>query len=555
MSDANADLSVRALEQLPYVAVILDSELLVRRANAAARKRFEPPDDDPAPALEYVLGRSGRIPRDVRQRIIACCRTAVQGPQSPEGHDAVIAVSSGHSIEFHARYLGADRWLMVMEDRKGRADPRAILDETCRDPLTGLGNRKHLDLKTTEALTKGETEHRPAILVFDIDRFGDVNDRMGQAGGDELLRAMAGRLWGATRGTDQIIRLDGDLFAILQINGDGAEKLAARLVSILSRPYLVRGEVLTITVSAGIAHATAEDITATDLLRQACEAWREAKGAGGNFWFRYGQTLPDRARSRRDLEADVRDALSAGQMSIVYQPKLDLRTGTIQGFEALARWRHPTRGDVPPSLFIPVAEDIGAIHDIGAWAIRAACETALIWPEHLTVSVNVSPRQMEDGWRFLNQVASILSETGLAPNRLELELEESALIRNPEGARAILGGLRDLGVRLALDDFGAGPASLRTLRTFPFDTMKIDQSFVEGLDREPDAAAVIQALAALGRGLHMTVVAPGVETEGQARMVERAGCRAIQGYLISEPVSPENIPDLLVRDLSPAHIA
>ena len=281
-------------------------------------------------------------------------------------------------------------------------------------------------------------------------------------------------------------------------------------------------------------------------------ARRAAKDMGGQTWRRYGQSMADRARSRLDLEADLRKALVLGQMHLVYQPTVNLRTRAVTGFEALARWTHPKRGPVPPGLFIPVAEDIGMIGQIGDWALRTACQVAASWPDPLSVAVNVSARQLDDRQHFLAQVAAALRDSGLPTRRLELEITESALIRRPEEARQLLREIHDLGVRIAMDDFGTGYSSLRQLREFPFDTIKIDQSFIRSLDSDADSGALVRAIATLGSGLGMTVIAEGVETTGQARMVEADGCTEIQGFLISKPIAVAEIPALLARDLSMA---
>ena len=541
-----------ALEQMPYPVVILDGDLRLRLANAQARTRLEPPpvEDDPTPTFESVLARSGRIPSDVRLRILSCCGAEVRGHNSPGKHDAVFALSPGHTIALYARPLGGDRWMVVLEDRRGRIDPMGQPEESHRDALTEIGNRLHIEKKLAEALADNDPEAQPAILVFDIDRFRAVNERLGRPGGDALLRAVVGRLRRATRDADQLARLEGDTFAVLQYNGSAADNLAARLVDLLGRPYLVRGEVATIGISLGCARAPTDGKTAQELLEHADMAHRAAKDMGGQTWRHYGQSMADRARSRLDLESDLRKALVLGQMHLVYQPTVNLPTRALTGFEALARWTHPRRGPVPPDLFIPVAEDIGMIGQIGDWALRTACQVAVSWPEPLTVAVNVSARQLDDRQHFLAQVAAALRDSGLPARRLELEITESALIRRPEDALRLLREIHDLGVRIAMDDFGTGYSSIRQLREFPFDTIKIDQSFIRSLDSDNDSGALVRAIATLGSGLGKTVIAEGVETTAQARMVEAYGCTDIQGFLISKPISAADVPALLARDLS-----
>ncbi len=545
-------LADRALELLPYPTVILDGKLRVRLANETARQRFEPPTEaeDPTPLLDDVLGRSGRIPSEARLRIMSCCAALVRGGGQNGRHDAIIAVAPGHTIALHARALAEHRWMVVLEDRHGRTDPGSILDEAHRDKLTELGNRHHIELKLTEALTDDDPDNHPALLVFDIDRFAEINDRLGRQGGDAMLRAIAGRLRRATRDADQLARLEGDTFAVLQHNGLGADNLAVRLVDLLGRPYLIRSEVATVGISVGIARAPGDGAAAMTLLRNADLARREAKEAGGHTWRRFGQTMAERARSRLELEADLRKAVSASQFTLAYQPKIDLKSRSVTGFEALARWTHPGRGAVPPGLFIPVAEDIGLIGQLGDFLLRAACQDAARWPDPITVAVNVSGRQLDSGQKFVAEVQGALQVSGLPARRLELEITEAALTRRPEDVHTVLRDLHDLGIRITMDNFGSGNSSLRQLRMFPFDTIKIDQSFVRTLDSRADSGALIRAVATLGQGLGMAVIAEGVETSNQARMVAADGCSGIQGFLISRPVAAAEAAALLTKDVS-----
>jgi EAL domain-containing protein (putative c-di-GMP-specific phosphodiesterase class I) len=260
--------------------------------------------------------------------------------------------------------------------------------------------------------------------------------------------------------------------------------------------------------------------------------------------------MADRARLRQELEADLRTTFALRQLHLAYQPRVNLGTRAVTGFEALARWTHPVRGTIPPAVFIPVAEDIGLIGELGDWAVEAACHDAAAWPDPLIVSVNVSGRQLDDGHHFVARIAAALRESGLPSHRLELEMTEATLSRHPEEARIFLRELHELGVRIALDNFGIGCASLGHMRAFPYDTVKIDQSFTRSAGNNQEAAAMLRAIAAVGSGLAMTVIAEGVETAAQARMVQADGCGEIQGYLVSQPVPAAGVAALLARNLS-----
>ena len=541
-----------AFERMPFPAVILDAGMRLQLANAAARARLKPPEpeEDPHPPFDMVLTRSGRIPTDVRLRILSCCGAEIREGNSHGKHDAVFALSPGHTIALFARSLGDDRWMVVLEDRRGRGDPDTIAEDHYRDKLTEIGNRHHIETKLTEVLNESDHDMHPAVLVFDIDRFRSVNDRLGRKGGDALLRAVVGRVRQATRECDQIARLDADTFAILLYNGQAADGLAPRLVDLLGRPYMIRGEIATIGISVGVARAPADGTSAALLLKHADFARHEAKESGGQTWRHFGQGMADRARLRQELEADLRTAFALRQLHLVYQPRVNLQARAVTGFEALARWTHPTRGTVPPAVFIPVAEDIGLIGELGDWALHAACHDAATWPDPLIVSVNVSGRQLDNSHHFVAQVASVLRESGLPTHRLELEITEAALSRHAEESRILLRELHELGVRIALDNFGIGCASLGHLRAFPFDTVKIDQSFTRSSGSNHEAAGILRAIAAVGTGLDMTVVAEGVETAGQARMVQAEGCSEIQGHFVSQPIPIAGVPTVLARDLT-----
>jgi diguanylate cyclase (GGDEF)-like protein len=418
---------------------------------------------------------------------------------------------------------------------------------TWLDALTGLGNRRQFDRLSREWVENASAGARQAILTIGLDRFKPINDAVGYAVGDAVLRLVAQRLRREAPENDLPIRLGGDEFIVLMTNGEEAEGLAARLVDKLSRPYLAMGHIANVGASIGIARFPEHGASASDLLRHANLALSDAKAAGGRTWRVFESAMASQAEARRALEADLRKALTLREFSVVYQPQFNIRTQTITGFEALVRWNHPLRGSVSPVLFIPIAEEIGSILALGEWVLTEACREAAQWPEPLSVAVNVSPRQLHESARLFDAVQSALRATGLPPERLELEITEGSLLSKDTHVLTALRRLRATGIRIAMDDFGTGYSSLSQLRSFPFTKIKIDRSFVSGLGTDDDAAAVVRAIAALGASLGMTTTAEGVETETQASLVAADGCTDIQGYLISKPIPAIEIDALLRR--------
>ena len=415
------------------------------------------------------------------------------------------------------------------------------------DALTGLPNRvlfrEHLRL-TLARVRRGSGL---AVLCLDLDRFKPVNDTLGHPVGDALLRAVAERLQGCVRETDLVARLGGDEFAIIQEGAPqpvDATTLARRVVEAVAEPFDVDGHRIVIGTSIGIALAGDGQTSADALLKSADLALYRAKADGRGAWAFFEAEMDARMQARRLLEIDLRAALVDNQFQVFYQPLVETAHGEVSGFEALIRWNHPTRGMVSPAEFIPLAEEIGIIADIGAWVLRRACTDVMSWSGDLKVAVNLSPVQFRDK-ALAQAVARIVSETGMDPRRLELEVTESLLLGNDEAVLAILHDLRAMGVRIAMDDFGTGYSSLSYLRRFPFDKIKIDQSFVREMGVEDDCNAIVRAVVSLGRSLGMAVNAEGVETEQQFARLCAEGCGEVQGYLFSKPRPATEIPALL----------
>jgi diguanylate cyclase (GGDEF)-like protein len=406
------------------------------------------------------------------------------------------------------------------------------------DALTGLPNRVLFLQTMEEGLVDVADGAEPmALFCLDLDHFKGVNDTLGHPVGDRLLRMVSERLTVAVGGAGTLARLGGDEFAILLRNTSqsAAQRLARRLVKLMGEPFVIDGHTINTGLSLGIAMAPTDSTTADHLMTCADLALYRAKADGRAMYRFFEADMSARIQARRELELDLRQALANGEFHLVYQPQVRAEDLALSGFEALVRWNHPVRGNVPPSEFIPIAEETGLIHSIGEWVLQAACDEAARWPAPIKIAVNLSPLQFK-ARGLAATVVSALAASGLSPRRLELEITEAVLLQNDEATIAILHDLRALGIRISMDDFGIGYSSLSYLRSFPFDKIKIDRSFIADIDRNTDNAAIIRAMANLGASLGIDTTAEGVETEEQLAMIRQYGCTEIQGYLISIPL-------------------
>ncbi len=425
--------------------------------------------------------------------------------------------------------------LMDITERK-RAEARLAFMAQ-HDSLTGLPNRNLLRQTMEEMLfhTRRSAE-KVAVLMLGLDNFKAVNETLGHAIGDKLLRGVAKRLRSTLREEDALARLNSDEFAIVQsglTRPEDAVMLAKRLLEAIADPFLLDGNSVVIGASIGIAMAPADGDDSEKLLMSANMALSRAKlDSRGTFAY-FEAELDARAQSRRKIEVELRDAIQNDVLRPYYQPLIDLQSGRITGFEALVRWPHPERGMVSPADFIPVAEDTGLINPLGILMLRRACLDASAWPDDVRVAVNLSPLQFRQG-NLLATVMEILTQTGLSPRRLELEITETLLLEKSDQVLATLHALRALGVRIALDDFGTGYSSLSYLRSFPFDKIKIDRSFVRDLGDNREAQAIIRSIVSLGKGLGVTITAEGVETESELSCLRTEGCHEGQGFLFSK---------------------
>jgi diguanylate cyclase (GGDEF)-like protein len=440
-------------------------------------------------------------------------------------------------------------WLSTFEEISDRRAAEArMLHIAHHDALTDLPNRVLFHEELDNTLAHAGRGEYTALLYLDLDQFKAINDTLGHPVGDALLQAVAERLVHHARRTDTVARLGGDEFAI--VHGPirkpaEAIGLAGRVIELFDTPFEVAGHQIVITTSIGIAFAPQDGADGDQLMKNADLALYRAKTDGRGVCRLFHAEMDAQMQERRQLEIDLRSALAAGQFEVLYQPVVDLRIGAVTGFEALLRWCHPKRGLVSPATFIPLAEDIGLIVPVGEWVLRQACAAAATWPDHVRVAVNLSAVQ------FMNRdlvtvVSEALHEAGLPPERLELEITESVMLQDTEATLAMLHQLRALGAGIAMDDFGTGYSSLSYLLRFPFDRIKIDQSFVRELDSRRDCGAIVRTVAGLGNELGMATTAEGVETREQLALLASVGCTEVQGYLLSPAVRGAAIPDLLL---------
>jgi diguanylate cyclase (GGDEF)-like protein len=415
------------------------------------------------------------------------------------------------------------------------------------DPLSGLPNRIFFS-ERLEAMIEGVKGGAPpaAIFYIDLDHFKDVNDTLGHPIGDELIRSVTQRLSQALRGDDLVARLGGDEFAVITSAGNdqaNLESIGNRIIAALCAPYSINNQTIVIGASIGIAFISARVEAVSDVMRHADMALYRAKNEGRNRACVYDTAMDDNLLKRKLVENDLRATIERGELKVAYQPIVSNSGETVVGVEALCRWTHAERGEIPPSDFIPIAENSGLIIPLGEAVLRQACLDGKAWPG-ITISVNVSPLQFRRA-DFVDVVERILAETDFDPTRLELEVTESTLLGNVDTAELAMFRLKALGVRLALDDFGTGYSSLLYLRRFPFDKLKIDRSFVHSIERAADAAAIVHAVVSLGRGLGMKVTAEGVETAEQQLFLRAAGVHMMQGYRFGRPGSAFEIDQRL----------
>jgi diguanylate cyclase (GGDEF)-like protein len=470
----------------------------------------------------------------------------VSKPQhQPDGAVMTIhELSDGRLIAQRRKSLANGGWVTTHEDITERRQAEDKIREMATlDALTGLSNRFEFKQRLTQSLAEtGRQDSAFAVHYLDLDHFKAVNDSLGHTIGDMLLQEVGKRIRASVRGDDTVARLGGDEFAIIQrvhsVPGD-VMRLAERLIASLSEPFLIDDAVIEIGASIGISLAPHDSVDADELLRNADMALYHAKLERGVYTF-FKPEMDEEVRSRRQMQADLRIALAEKQFALRFQPVVSLPNGMVRSFEALIRWQHPERGDVPPSEFIALAEEDGLIVQIGQWVLEEACRQAAKWPEHVKVAVNVSAVQFKAPG-LIESIVEAIRASGIAAHRLIVEVTESVMIKNPEQAITTLHALRNMGVPIAMDDFGTGYSSLSYLRRFPFDKIKIDRTFVNEIDESEESAAIVRAAVGLAKALRMETVAEGIETERQLARVSAEGCDMAQGYFISRPMRADEV--------------
>jgi len=519
---------------------------------------------------------AGRTMTEVFHIMDASSREVIQGQKEPGGspnrmvrlpsncilvrRDGTETPIEDSVAPIHDRDGRTSGAVVVFRDvSEARAMALQIVHSAQHDFLTGLPNRALLDDRVDRAISMSRRYGKKvAVLFLDLDGFKHINDSLGHPVGDRLLQSVAARLVTCLRGSDTVSRQGGDEFVVLLSEVEHPEDAAItarRMLEAVSEVHFIEPHELHVTTSIGLSIYPDDGLDAQTLIKNADTAMYQAKESGRHSYQFFTPAMNVKAVERQSIEEGLRRALDRGELTLHYQPKVDLETGAITGAEALIRWTHPTRGTVSPVQFIPVAEDCGLILPIGNWVLRQACKQARAWLDAglplASMAVNISAVELRDR-SFLSGVFSILEETGLDPRALELELTESVLMKHVESTEAILKPLRAAGVQLAVDDFGTGYSSLSYLRRLSIDSLKIDQSFIRQIDAVPSETSIVTAVIGMGRSLKLRVVAEGVETAAELAFLRDHQCDEAQGYYFSQPMPPGEFASLLERGVAPA---
>jgi len=539
-----------AVNNIPQGLVLYDASARIIICNQPYLDMFglSPDVAKPGCTMQRLIAHrkeTGSFDGDVDEFCKAIIKTVSLGKATRQLTEA----PGGRAIEIINRPLKSGGWVATIEDitERRRADEK-IAHLAHYDGLTELPNRILFRERLEQSLKAIRPGEQLAVLYIDIDEFKSVNDALGHPIGDELLKGVADRLRGCLKETDVAARLGGDEFAVIQTaikDRSETTRLVDEIHSAIRQPLECMGHLITTDASIGIALAPGDGVELDQLLKNADLALYGAKGDGRRTYRFFEAGMDERARVRRSLELDLRQAISDGSLETYYQPVVNLEDGKISSCEALLRWRHPERGMISPAEFIPIAEDSGLINQLGLWVLNTACAEAVTWPDHVRVAVNVSPVQFRSPSLALH-VAAALASSGLPASRLELEITEAVLIRDDEAALDMLHQLRKLGVRIALDDFGTGYSSLSYLQRFPFDKIKIDRSFIRDIAGPGASSSIVQAVMNIAAASDMTTTAEGVETEQQRNLLYILGCTEMQGFLFSPAIPATEVRRLLL---------
>jgi diguanylate cyclase (GGDEF)-like protein/PAS domain S-box-containing protein len=539
-----------ALDSTPVGLVVLDQSGATRHVNKRA-----------AQLLGLVrASRKTRLPRllanctalNMKSRTLLA--SAFENAQIATRMEIQISLDGNEQprvIAVDVRPAERSGWVMTIEDvTQTRQAQDWLLEHVSTDAVTRLPNRQHFMLMLHHIMTSSQGDGAgPAVLLINLHRFKLVNDTLGTEAGDMLLRQVGDRIATTLREDDHLARTAGNEFAVAVARGEGRPAVATRASALLEKlfgPYVVDGQNITLGAKIGIAHAPEHGHTAESLMANAGLALQDVQiSSPVNVRF-FDTDLTERAQRRRGLEADLRRAVENREFSLHYQAQVDVHRACVTGLEALIRWHSPTRGMVSPVDFIPLAEEIGLIGEIGDWVLQDACREAMRWPDEITVAVNASPLQIEAG-DFAQKVTQALSATGLPAQRLEIEITENLLLRDTGTVMDTLAAIQGLGVRLVLDDFGTGYASLSQLSRFHFDKIKIDRSFVSPTHISAETKAIVRSIAALAYSLGIPSTAEGVETKTQLDQITADGCTCVQGYYLSRPVPANAVAEVLTR--------
>lgn len=559
LKDEIRDSFAIALNNMPHGLCMFDCDRKLILCNAVYARMYDLPDHliQPETSLDQILDYRhaiGNGPSSHETYYDVVSETIIRG--SPACRN--ILLEDGRVVKITHNPLEDGGYVATHEDvtESVRADEQ-IKHMARHDPLTGLPNRTLLRERLDHEIAHCTADNGLAVLYLDLDHFKEVNDTFGHPVGDLLLKAVTARLKNCLRKDDVVARLGGDEFVIMQACVQAQEQtalLARRLVATLGKPFKIDGQTVQVGVSIGIAMAPHDSDTSEVLFRYADTSLYKAKSSGrSNFCF-FDASMDADIHDRRKLECELRGALLAGQFEILYQPEINAHSKDVVGFEALLRWIHPERGLMMPVDFIGLAEETGMIVSIGEWVLHTACKDAATWPKDVRLAVNLSAFQFRSP-TLAHAVVSALAESGLPASRLELEITESALLNDNLLALETLHHIKRLGVRITMDDFGTGYSSLSYLRLFPFDKIKIDQSFIRELGHAPDCEIIIKAVVAVGAKLGFTITAEGVETKEQFRLATKQGCADAQGFLFGRHLSKGDIdafflPDSESRQLS-----